>query len=96
MKAFALLGVALLVAGPWLPPWLSFISTVSLAHALVVAGVLMLLRTGLVSFGQGLYYCLGGYTVGIAGQQAGLRDAAVLLPLAVVTSLTLAAIVGLL
>ena len=36
-------------------------------------GLLLLMRTGLVSFGQGLYYCLGAYAAGIAAEPLGDR-----------------------
>ncbi len=49
---------ALLAIGPFLPRW-SFLLTLALAKGLVVLGLMLLLRTGLVSFGQGLFFCLG-------------------------------------
>ena len=33
----------------------------ALGKGMVVLGLMLLMRTGLVSFGQGLYYCLGAY-----------------------------------
>jgi len=54
------------------------------------------MRTGLVSFGQGLYYCIGGYVVGIAGNQWGTTDVALLLAMAVFAALLVSAILGLL
>ena len=41
------------------------INTISLSfcNGLVVLGLLLLMRVGLVSFGHGMYYCLGGYAV---------------------------------
>ncbi len=66
---------ALLVVGPFLPQWMLFQVTVSFGKGLVVLGLLLLLRTGLVSFGQGLYYCLGAYTAGSLGLSLGLTDA---------------------
>jgi ABC-type branched-subunit amino acid transport system permease subunit len=56
--------VALLAIGPFLPQWaLSFVS-VGLYLGIVVLGMALMMRTGLVSFGQGLYYCLGAYAAG--------------------------------
>jgi ABC-type branched-subunit amino acid transport system permease subunit len=56
--------VVLLAVGPFLPQWaLSFVS-VALYLGIVVLGMALLMRTGLVSFGQGLYYCLGAYAAG--------------------------------
>ena len=54
-------GVIIAVAaGLVMPGWLTFLLTLALAKGLVVLGLLLLMRAGLVSFGQGLYYCLGG------------------------------------
>lgn len=65
----------LLAVGPFLPQWVLFLITVSFGKGLVVLGLFMLLRTGLVSFGQGLYYCLGAYTAGSLGLALGVNDA---------------------
>jgi ABC-type branched-subunit amino acid transport system permease subunit len=67
--------VALLVAGPFIPQWVLFLMTVSFGKGLVVLGLLLLLRTGLVSFGQGLYYCTGAYTAGVIGLALGINEA---------------------
>jgi len=54
----------LLAIGLILPQWaLSFVS-VALYLGIVVLGMALMMRTGLVSFGQGLYYCLGAYAAG--------------------------------
>jgi branched-chain amino acid transport system permease protein len=65
---------ALLVAGLFLPQWAMFIVTVAIARGLVALGLLLLLRAGLVSFGQALYYCLGAYTAGALGRFLGVSD----------------------
>ena len=59
----ALVGILLVVllGGPWLPQWAMFIVTVAFARGLVALGLMLLLRAGLVSFGQALYFCLGAY-----------------------------------
>jgi len=88
--------VALLAAGWILPGWLSFLLTLALAKGLVVMGLLLLMRAGLVSFGQGLYYCLGAYCVGIAGDYLNTQNVLVLLPLSLLVSVALAAVIGLL
>jgi len=95
-RGFLIAAAVLLAAGPFLPKWLSYIATISLGYALVVAGVVLLMRAGLVSFGQGLYFCLGGYAVGAAGKYWNLGDAFVLLALAVAVSVAVAALLGLL
>ena len=51
-----------------------FILTIALANGLVALGLMMLLRAGLVSFGQALYYCLGAYAAGGLGRFLGVSD----------------------
>jgi branched-chain amino acid transport system permease protein len=51
-----------------------FIMTVALARGLVVLGLLLLLRAGLVSFGQALFYCIGAYSAGALGRFFGVSD----------------------
>src|SRR5919202_376820 len=66
--------LVLAIAGPWLPQWAMFIITVAIARGLVVLGLLLLLRAGLVSFGQALFYCLGAYAAGALGRFFGVSD----------------------
>ncbi len=87
---------ALLVLAAVFPNWLGFITTIALAKGLVVLGLVLLMRTGLVSFGQGLYFCLGGYVVGIAGSRWAITDVALLLAITVLAALVLSALLGLL
>jgi len=60
--------LAVVIGGPWLPQWALFILTIAFAHGLVALGLMLLLRAGLVSFGQALYYCLGAYAAGALGR----------------------------
>ena len=69
----ALLGL-LLLGGLWLPQWAMFIVTIAFAKGLVALGLMLLLRAGLVSFGQALYYCLGAYAAGALGRFLGIGD----------------------
>lgn len=69
----------LLAGGPVLPRWALFLVTVSLAKGLVVLGLLLLMRTGLVSFGQGLYFAVGAYAAGMMPSAAGFSDAVAML-----------------
>ena len=64
----------LLAGGPLLPQWLLFLLTVALAKGLVVLGLMILLRCGLVSFGQALYYCIGAYAAGMLGRLFQMSD----------------------
>ena len=45
-------------AAPLLPSWLVSLATVAFANALVVLGLVILWRMGLVPFGQALYYAI--------------------------------------
>jgi branched-chain amino acid transport system permease protein len=87
---------ALLAASPLLPQWGVFLATVSLAKGLVVLGLLLLMRTGLVSFGQGLYFAAGAYSGGIAASAFGVKEALLMIVLGALTSVALAAILGVL
>lgn len=93
-----ILGAVVLLAllGLLLPSWLLFLLTVSFARALVVLGVVLLLRADLVSFGHGLFYAGGAYAVGIALRNAlPVREALLQALLGMVAAAVVAAIVGL-
>jgi ABC-type branched-subunit amino acid transport system permease subunit len=64
-------------AGTLLPQWAMFIVTIAFANGLVALGLMLLLRAGLVSFGQALYFCLGAYSAGALGRFFGLSDVVV-------------------
>jgi branched-chain amino acid transport system permease protein len=89
--------LALLVLGVWvLPDWAIFLVTVALARGLVVLGLLVLWRSGLVSFGQALYFGVGGYAVGMVGLSTGISDIVLLTLLGTVMAGAVAWLVGLL
>jgi len=56
----------------------------------------VLMRAGLVSFGQGLYYCLGAYAAGALGQFFQISDALAMLLFAAVLAAATAAVLGVL
>ncbi len=88
-------GLVALLAGAWVfPNWLIFLLTVSLAKGLVVLGLLILMRAGLVSFGQGLFYGLGAYAAGLAMNLLQISDAFILLILGIGTSIIVAFVLG--
>jgi branched-chain amino acid transport system permease protein len=87
---------AALVAGFAMPDWAIFLTTVAVAKALVVLGLMILWRTGLVSFGQALYFGAGGYAAGLAGLWLGVTDAIVLVLLGGAVAALVAWVVGLL
>jgi len=88
--------IALLLAGPLLPRWAMFLITVSLCYGTVVLGMMLLMRTGVVSFGHGLYYCLGAYASGTLDVLFGVSDIAVMLLAAVAVTGVVSALLGLL
>ncbi len=86
--------VALALAGVFLPHWATFLLVVSLGRGLVVLGLLILWRTGLVSFGQALYFGLGGYAVGLLGLSLKIHDAFLLVAAGVGVSVVVATVLG--
>jgi len=78
------------------PEWAVFLGTLAVSKCLVVFGCLVLWRTGLVSFGQALYFALGGYTVGMAGKYLGWTDAVLLTVLGTIVAGVMAAIISML
>ncbi|MEP2628193.1 MAG: branched-chain amino acid ABC transporter permease [Hyphomicrobiales bacterium] len=92
-----LVGVPVLIAfGFILPQWVVNYIQVSLGTGLVALGVMIQMRAGLVSFGQGLYFCIGGYTAGMAGKFLGVSDFIVLILLGLLASLLVSAVLGIL
>lgn len=83
-------------AAPLLPDWIVSLITIAFANALVVLGLVVLWRAGLVSFGQALYYCIGAYTVALIARWTGFTDALVLVLLGGLGSGLTAALVGVL
>jgi branched-chain amino acid transport system permease protein len=88
--------IILLALGPFLPRWAMFLINVSLCYGIVVLGMLLLMRTGVVSFGHGLYYCLGAYAAGTLDQVFKISDMAVMLVAAVIVTALASAALGLL
>lgn len=70
--------VALLVGGVIMPKWLLFLSTIALSHGLVSMGIVLLMRSGVVSFGQGFVFAGGGYAAAFIANTFGVTDAILL------------------
>jgi len=94
--AGALAFVGLAVAAPFLPSWLVSLATIAFANGLVVLGLVILWRAGLVPFGQALFYAAGAYTVALIGRYTGLRDVFVLVVAGALVAGVLAFLIGLL
>ncbi|MGE5639008.1 MAG: branched-chain amino acid ABC transporter permease [Clostridia bacterium] len=81
-------------AGIWMPQWFLFILTLSFATGLVALGLMLLLRAGLVSFGQALYYCTGAYAAGMMGRYYKVTDILAQMAVGAVAAGVLAFILG--
>jgi ABC-type branched-subunit amino acid transport system permease subunit len=66
--------VAAAAVAPAMPAWLVTLATIAFANALVVLGLIVLWRTGLVPFGQALFYAIGAYAVALIGRYTPVRD----------------------
>src|SRR5262249_61146059 len=66
---------ALALAGCVAPNWLVLVVTLAFSKGLVALGIVGLMRGGLVSFGQGTFYCAGAYAAGPAPRGLGRRGA---------------------
>ncbi len=77
-----------------LPQWVMFLVTIAMAKAFVVLGLVILQRTGLVSFGQALYYCLGAYCAGALSKFYAVSDVVVLMLAGGASALLVSVILG--
>src|ERR1041384_2407275 len=66
---------AVTLAGRALPTWTLSLATIAASNALISLGIVVLGRTGNVSFGQGLFFAAGGYGVALIANAWGLTDA---------------------
>ena len=86
--------ILVLIFGFVATDWLRFLVQMSLATFLVVVGVMLQMRAGLISFGQGLFYCLGAYVAGMAGYFWGITDIFLLLLAGTAVCVLLSVILG--
>jgi len=96
IAVLAAASLMLLAIGPVLPRWAMFLINVSLCYGIVVLGMMLLMRTGVVSFGHGLYYCLGAYAAGTLDQVYKISDMSVMLLAAILVTASVSAALGLL
>ena len=76
------------------PKWIVNYVQVSMGTGLVALGVMVQMRAGLVSFGQGLYFCVGGYAAGMTAKFFGISDLFVLLAIGILSALVLSTVLG--
>src|SRR3954470_5924320 len=90
----ALAFIAVAAVAPALPAWLVSLSTIAFANALVVLGLVILWRAGLVPFGQALFYATGAYAVALLSRYAGWRDVFLLVAVGAAAAGIVAFLVG--
>ena len=90
LVAFAVLALL----GYAAPNWFVLLGTLAFAKELVALGIVALMRGGLVSFGQGTFYCAGAYAAGMAMRTLGIGDAAILVALGALAGLVLGLIIA--
>ncbi len=90
---FTLLAIGLVLALAWALPWLKTPILLALSNGLAVAGVIVLLRAGQVSFGHAMFACLSGYAAVALARRWGL-DALVLIVLSTAFAACVGAVVG--
>jgi ABC-type branched-subunit amino acid transport system permease subunit len=86
--------LAAAAAGTVLPDWIISLATIAFANGLVVLGLIVLWRAGLVSFGQALYYCVGAYAVSLTGRWTGITDALLLVLIGGLSAALVSFVVG--
>jgi branched-chain amino acid transport system permease protein len=85
-------GILVLMAlGFVFPTWFLFVGTMAASHGIVSLGIVLMMRGGVVSFGQGLVFAAGGYAAALAGMYWGVTDALLLILFGGVGALLLAA-----
>lgn len=77
-----------------IPDWAMFLATMALAKGLVSLGIVGMMRGGLVSFGQGLYYCLGAYAAAGMTNAVGVNDVVIVTLVAVLGTGAVGALFG--
>lgn len=91
MLSCAVAMVALLIAGFIVPKWLMSLGTIALANGLVSLGILIMMRSGVVPFGQGLVFAAGGYAAALAFNKMGMTDVLLLTALGGICAVLIAA-----
>ena len=72
------------------------INTISLSfcNGLVILGLLLLMRAGLISFGHGMYYCLGGYAVAMTYNFLQIKEVFVLITFSILAGFIVSFFLG--
>lgn len=67
-------GLTLIIIGAFVPNWIVNQFMFGFSRALAILGLMVLWRTGLVSFGHAFYFGLGAYAVAVVDIQFGVTD----------------------
>ena len=79
IQRFLLVLILVLALSPFIPQWALFMLTITGANGLVVLGLMLFLRAGLISFGQALFFCAGAYTTGLLSLTLNIREVSILI-----------------
>lgn len=93
--ALVVIAITLTLTAEMIPGWARFVIQLSLSIGLASLGVMVMMRSHLVSFGQGLYYGIGAYTTALVGRYWGVQDAFLAVALGMLAAVLVAAVVGL-
>lgn len=94
VRWLALASLILIVGGALVPAWIVNNVMFGMAKGLAVLGLLVLWRTGLVSFGHALYFGLGAYAVALIDRNWGVTDIILRLGAAVVVCVIVGFLLG--
>ena len=83
--------LVLIAAGFVAPKWLVSLGTMALSNGIVSLGIVVMMRCGVVPFGQGLVFAAGGYAAALLFNKLGLTDILALSALGGFTAFLLAA-----
>lgn len=86
--------LALAIVGTFLPSWILDNTMFGLARGLAVLGLLVLWRTGLISFGHAFYFGIGAYAVALIDRSAGVTDIFLRLAVAISAAMIVGFLVG--
>ncbi len=84
----------LAIVGLFLPNWVLNGTMFGLARGLAVLGLLLLWRTGLISFGHALYFGIGAYAVALLEKYTGVSDIFLRLAAALIAASVVGFILG--
>jgi ABC-type branched-subunit amino acid transport system permease subunit len=93
-KVILICVLAVVAAGLLGPSWMLNHLLIAVSRALVVVPLMILLRTGLVTFGQALYFSVGAYVVVFMNRTLSITDVFAILFSAAIASAMLGLLIG--